>query len=93
MRPDAIRARHVLVEGAFRPATVVIRDGRIAGVEPFESDVAGDVIEVGDEARVLPGVVDTHVHVNEPGRTQWEGFASATTAAALGGVTTLVDMR
>lgn len=92
MRPDAIRARHVLVEGAFRPATVVIRGDRIAGVEPFESDVEGDVLEVGDEARVLPGVVDTHVHVNEPGRTRWEGFASATTAAALGGVTTLVDM-
>lgn len=92
MRVDAVRARHVLVDGAFRPATVTIRDGRIDEVAPFDAVVGGEVLEVAGPARVLPGIVDTHVHVNEPGRTEWEGFATGTAAAALGGVTTLVDM-
>ncbi|GAA3531598.1 allantoinase [Aeromicrobium flavum] len=92
MRLEAVSARQVLVDGAFRPATVVLRDGRIASIDPFR-DVSGDgVLRVPDAAVVVPGVVDTHVHVNEPGRTEWEGFRSATEAAALGGVTTLVDM-
>lgn len=90
--PSAVRGRHVLVDGVFRPATLVLREGRIAEVLPRGAPVTGAVLEVPDSVRVLPGVVDTHVHVNEPGRTEWEGFASATRAAALGGVTTLVDM-
>ena len=91
--PGAVRARHVLVDGAFRPATLLVADGRFTEVAAY--DVAtGDreVLDVPDDVRVLPGAVDSHVHVNEPGRTEWEGFASATRAAALGGVTTLVDM-
>lgn len=92
MRVDAVRGRQVLVGDAFRPATVVVRDGRVAAVADLDHDVAGAVLEVPDAAYVVPGVVDTHVHVNEPGRTEWEGFTSATRAAALGGVTTLVDM-
>jgi len=92
MRVDAVRARHVLVDGAFRPATLTLADGRVSAIGAVDEAVTGEVLEVDDDARVLPGVVDTHVHVNEPGRTQWEGFTSATTAAALGGVTTLVDM-
>lgn len=86
---DAVRSRRVLVDDAFVPATITIKDGRIDAIAPFEHRPAGLVIEA---PCVLPGVVDTHVHVNEPGRTEWEGFVSATTAAALGGVTTLVDM-
>ena len=51
-----------------------------------------DLIELADDEVLLPGLVDTHVHVNEPGRTEWEGFATATRAAAAGGVTTILDM-
>ena len=50
------------------------------------------MVEVGPDEVLLPGLVDTHVHVNEPGRTEWEGFATATRAAAAGGVTTIIDM-
>lgn len=92
MHLDAIRARHVLVGEGFRPATLTIHDGRVASVEGFDQVAAGTVLDVPDTAYVVPGVVDTHVHVNEPGRTEWEGFVTATRAAALGGVTTLVDM-
>jgi allantoinase len=76
----------VLPDGP-RPAAVVIRDGRIAAIEAYETP--GE--DLGGLA-LLPGLVDTHVHVNEPGRTEWEGFATATRAAAAGGVTTIVDM-
>jgi allantoinase len=70
-----------------------VRDGRITAVEPFDVDAAGaEVVELAADEVLLPGLVDTHVHVNEPGRTEWEGFASATKAAAAGGVTTIVDM-
>ncbi|GAA4380246.1 allantoinase AllB [Nocardioides caricicola] len=89
MTVDALRSRRVLVADAFVPATVVIRDGRIDAVAPYDGEVAGTVLDV---PCVLPGVVDTHVHVNEPGRTEWEGFVTATLAAAAGGVTTIVDM-
>ncbi len=74
------------------PGSIHVRAGRIVAVTPGEA-AAGtvSVVDVGDRA-VLPGLIDTHVHINEPGRTEWEGFASATSAAASGGVTTLVDM-
>ena len=88
-----LRAHRTWVDGAFRPAAVVVRDGRVASVEPIDADVLADRDETVPDAHVLlPGLVDTHVHVNEPGRTEWEGFASATRAAALGGVTTIIDM-
>ena len=89
----AVRARHVLVDGAFRPATVRVTDGRITEVAAYDDgrDAPG-ALDLPDTARLLPGVVDTHVHVNEPGRTEWEGFSTATTAAARGGVTTIIDM-
>ncbi|WP_246159979.1 allantoinase AllB [Microbacterium rhizomatis] len=88
-----IRAARTWLDGAFRPAAVLIQDGRIADVLDLRAAVAGaEVVEVPDHAVVLPGLVDSHVHVNEPGRTEWEGFASATRAAAAGGVTTIVDM-
>jgi allantoinase len=89
----AVRARHVLVDGALRPATVRVADGRITEVAAYDDGRdAPDAVDLPDTARLLPGVVDTHVHVNEPGRTEWEGFATATTAAARGGVTTIIDM-
>ena len=86
-----VRAASVLVEGVFRPAEIGVRDGRIAVISagPLEGD---EVVALADDEVLIPGVVDTHVHVNEPGRTEWEGFASATAAAAAGGVTTIIDM-
>jgi allantoinase len=87
----AVRARRVITPEGERAAVLVLRDGLIAAV----SDSAPDdvpVIDVPDDRVVLPGLVDSHVHVNEPGRTEWEGFATATAAAAAGGVTTIVDM-
>jgi len=85
-----LRSRRVITGGACVPGTVRISHGRISNVGGFD-DPADHVIDVGD-AVVMAGVVDTHVHVNEPGRTEWEGFASATRAAAAGGVTTILDM-
>ncbi|MGN8048808.1 allantoinase AllB [Curtobacterium sp. 22159] len=90
----AFRGDRVWTDGAFRPATVLVRGDRIDAVLPVDAEVDADVsvVRVPAGAVLLPGLVDTHVHVNEPGRTEWEGFASATRAAALGGVTTIVDM-
>ncbi|WP_250279175.1 allantoinase AllB [Frankia sp. Cppng1_Ct_nod] len=91
-RPTVLRSSRVVTPDGVRPAAVHIADGRIIAVTRPEAVRAGPgVTELGDLA-LLPGVVDTHVHVNEPGRTEWEGFASATRAAAAGGVTTIVDM-
>jgi allantoinase len=83
-----LRSRRVILPSGERPAAVCVRDGRIADVRRY-NEVPG--IDLGAVA-LLPGLVDTHVHVNEPGRTDWEGFATATRAAAAGGVTTLIDM-
>jgi allantoinase len=85
-----LRSQRVVRDEGVGPATVLIEDGRIHAV----LDAAPPGVPVEDlGARVLsPGLVDCHVHVNEPGRTDWEGFATATRAAAAGGVTTLVDM-
>jgi allantoinase len=84
----AVRSERVVLDDTVVPATVVVEDGTIADV------VRGTVPDAKDlgAAVLMPGVVDTHVHVNEPGRTQWEGFTTATRAAAAGGVTTIVDM-
>jgi allantoinase len=73
--------------------SIAVADGRIVAVEPYESSLRGRrTVELGRDVILLPGLVDTHVHVNEPGRTEWEGFASATRAAAAGGITTIIDM-
>jgi allantoinase len=91
--PDlVVRGSRVVTPAATGPASVHVRDGlivEVAGYDQVPSRVR--VVEAGP-AVVLPGVVDTHVHVNEPGRTAWEGFSNATRAAAAGGVTTIVDM-
>ncbi len=83
-----LKSRRVVLPDGERPASVHVHDGRIAAIGPYDVAHAQDL---GDLA-LLPGLVDTHVHVNEPGRTEWEGFATATRAAAAGGVTTLIDM-
>jgi allantoinase len=89
----AVRARRVVTPVGVRPASVHVERGRIVEVAPFERTPAEwPVVEVGEGSVLLPGLVDSHVHVNEPGRTEWEGFETATRAAAAGGVTTIVDM-
>lgn len=93
MKPDlVISSGRVVTPEGERPGAVVVAQGRIiAVVPPGEAPAAAETHDVG-AAALLPGLVDSHVHVNEPGRTEWEGFASATRAAAAGGVTTIVDM-
>ncbi|MCX5386456.1 allantoinase AllB [Streptomyces sp. NBC_00083] len=88
-----LRSTRVITPEGTRPATVAVADGKIAAVLPYEAEVpAGARLEDFGGDVLLPGIVDTHVHVNDPGRTEWEGFWTATRAAAAGGITTLVDM-
>jgi allantoinase len=91
MIEKAIRSRRVVTPGGEISATVLIGGGKIVDViDHFDSsDIP--VLDLGNEV-VMPGLVDPHVHINEPGRTEWEGFETATRAAAAGGLTTLVDM-
>jgi len=93
--PDLIiRGNRVLTGDAVEPAPAAIhvQNGAIAAVAPYGDAPAGcPVYEAGDLI-VMPGIVDTHVHINEPGRTEWEGFTSATRSAAAGGVTSLIEM-
>lgn len=99
--PSALAARRVFIDGAFRAALVRIEGGRISGVEDWDADASGsargaqaseDLTVLPDHLALLPGLVDSHVHLDEPGRTDWEGFETGTAAAAAGGVTTIVDM-
>lgn len=88
-----IRARRVVTATGEVDRTIGVSGGKIVAIEPFDADLPAAETTTLDDAQVLmPGVVDTHVHVNEPGRTEWEGFATATRAAISGGVTTIVDM-
>ena len=88
----ALRSQRVVTPEGERAATILIENGRISALLPHEADVAdATLIDVGTRA-ILPGVIDPHVHINEPGRTDWEGFDTATRAALAGGLTTLVDM-
>jgi allantoinase len=87
--PHALRSERVVCPDGVRAATVIIDGERIAEVVTGACDLAAE--DLGTQV-IAPGLVDCHVHINEPGRTEWEGFASATRAAAAGGVTTLVDM-
>ncbi len=87
-----IRGRRVVTPEGVRAASIHIEAGRIARVGAWDDVLSGvSVVDAGEHI-VMPGLVDTHVHVNEPGRTEWEGFESATRAAAAGGITTILDM-
>jgi allantoinase len=93
--PDhIIRASQVLTPEGIVPAEVWVTNGRITAVMTPDAQAIppAEVFELPPDEILLPGLVDTHVHVNEPGRTNWEGFATATSAAAAGGVTTIIDM-
>lgn len=88
-----IRGRRVATPEGVGAAAVRVRGGRVVGVGSFDDGAGvGEVVEVEDSFVLMAGLVDSHVHVNEPGRTEWEGFETATRAAAAGGVTTIVDM-
>jgi allantoinase len=88
-----VRARRVVSTSGEVDRSIGVRGGAIVAIEPFDSGLsAAQAVELSDDEVLMPGLVDSHVHVNDPGRTEWEGFASATRAAAAGGVTTLVDM-
>jgi allantoinase len=88
-----IRARRVVSTAGEVDRAVGVRDGRIVAVAPYDARLeAAEELVLADDEVLMPGVVDSHVHVNDPGRTEWEGFTSATRAAAAGGVTTIVDM-
>ncbi len=87
-----VRGSRVILPDGERPASIHIENGVIVRVAGHEEIPAGAELFDAGERVVAPGLVDTHVHVNEPGRTEWEGFETATRAAAAGGVTTIVDM-
>jgi allantoinase len=87
-----VRSRRAVLPGGTRPAAVAVSGPSIAAIGDYGARLEADRdVDLGDLA-LLPGLVDTHVHVNEPGRTEWEGFATATRAAAAGGVTAICDM-
>jgi allantoinase len=88
----AIRGKRVVTPEGVRAATVHIRAGTIEAITGYNDLPSGKHVYDAGESVVMPGLVDTHVHINEPGRTEWEGFETATRAAAAGGVTTLIDM-
>ena len=81
-----------MLPDGVRPAAILVRDGRIAHVGAYHEQASAIPILDAGPLVIMPGLVDTHVHLNEPGRAEWEGFGSGTRAAAAGGVTTIVDM-
>jgi allantoinase len=86
-----IKGNNILTPDGLLPSVVLVKDGRIHSIQ---TDLPGDartIVDIGDKI-LMPGITDPHVHINEPGRTDWEGFDTATRAAIAGGITTLVDM-
>ena len=88
-----VHAQRAVIDGAVRSATIAVKLGRIVAIEELGTRIpAEQQHRIAAEEVLIPGLVDTHVHVNEPGRTDWEGFDTATAAAAAAGITTIVDM-
>ncbi len=88
----AIKSKQVLLPDGIREATILISEGKVADVLFNLGDDVDFLIEDAGNNIVMPGIIDPHVHINEPGRTEWEGFETATKAAAAGGITTLIEM-
>lgn len=88
-----VRARRIISGTGERAGALGIRGEQIAAILPHDAVVDADAeLVLSDDEVLMPGLIDAHVHVNEPGRTDWEGYATATAAAAAGGITTLIDM-
>ncbi len=91
MNDIKIYSKRTLIEDKLVPATLFIKDGKIKDIQNDKPSDTTNLIDVGEDI-LMPGIIDPHVHINEPGRTDWEGFETATKAAAAGGITSLVDM-
>lgn len=86
-----IKGNNILTPEGIKPGVVLVRDGCIYSVSDTVPEAAHTIVDIGNKI-LMPGIIDPHVHINEPGRTDWEGFATATQAAVAGGITTLIDM-
>src|SRR4051812_17225849 len=92
---DLLVCGRALIDGAFRDAAIGVRAGRIATIDvdaDAPGEIATEIVDLAPDEVLLSGLVDTHVHINEPGRTEWEGFVTAIVVAAVGGVTIVLDM-
>ena len=90
MQETVLKSKRVVTEDGIRPAAIIIRGEKIIGITD-EYEAGKNVVDAGNNL-IMPGIIDPHVHINEPGRTHWEGFDTATRAALAGGITTIVDM-
>lgn len=88
----ALRSQHIVTPEGVREGAVLVREGVIEDVVNAGAIPGGTPVDDVGQSVVMPGLIDPHVHINEPGHTEWEGFETATRAAAAGGITTLVDM-
>jgi len=91
MNHFALKSKNVIVAGQMKAATIEVKGELIAAIHSYDQELDCQIQDFGEQV-IMPGLVDSHVHINEPGRTEWEGFNTATQAAAAGGITALVDM-
>jgi len=91
VRHFALQSQNVIIDGSMKAACVEVKGDYIHAIHEYNAALSCEVRDLGQKV-LMPGLVDSHVHINEPGRTEWEGFNTATQAAAAGGITTLVDM-
>jgi allantoinase len=91
MKHFALKSKNVIVDGEMKAALIEVKGELIYAIHAYEQSLNCEVKDFGEQV-IMPGLVDSHVHINEPGRTEWEGFNTATQAAAAGGITALVDM-
>jgi allantoinase len=87
-----IKSKNILTPQGIIDGIILISNGKISDIISSKNDSCDFPIEDANESIVMPGIIDPHVHINEPGRTDWEGFDTATKAAAAGGITTLIEM-
>ena len=91
MRHFALQSKNVIVDGAMKAACIEVKGDFVYAIHPYGQSLLCEITDFNEQV-IMPGLVDSHVHINEPGRTEWEGFNTATQAAAAGGITALVDM-
>ncbi|GAA5143995.1 allantoinase AllB [Thalassotalea piscium] len=91
MKHFALKSKNVIIEDQIKPALIEVKGDFVHAIHAYNHSVDCQTKDFGDYV-IMPGLVDSHVHINEPGRTEWEGFNTATQAAAAGGITALVDM-